>query len=261
MIGLARVLAQEAATVEGAPSCLGFGIDCQTLWVGIAVSIMAVILFIGSIYLLLTALFGRWMAYLVTVVALSGWMILQSALWLFGFWSQGVETPTNLGPKGSEPAWVVTSASTQGAAGDDATYADYPAAPWVTPTKEQEGEKTSIEGVVQVFMAEQANEELGIDHLDPTAVQPPAFTVSSVSLATGEDDEQLAVAQVAYSGGGPLWTVSLYYDSGSVPRYSIMFLVLSIVIFAIHLPLLDRAERSRKAFLVGGEAPSWYGPA
>jgi hypothetical protein len=32
-------------------------------------------------------------------------------------------------------------------------------------------------------------------------------------------------------------------------------------LFVIHLPLLDRAERSRKAFLTGGATPPWYGPA
>jgi hypothetical protein len=46
-----------------------------------------------------------------------------------------------------------------------------------------------------------------------------------------------------------------------VPHYSLMFLVASIVLFALHLPLLDRAEKSRKAFLTGGTAPAWYGPA
>ena len=35
----------------------------------------------------------------------------------------------------------------------------------------------------------------------------------------------------------------------------------SIILFLIHLPLLDRAEKKRKAFLTGGGAPAWYGPA
>ena len=67
--------------------------------------------------------------------------------------------------------------------------------------------------------------------------------------------------QAHYNGGGPLWTVSLYENSGSVPRYSYMFLAGSIIIFLIFLPLLDRAEKKRKAFLTGGNAPAWYGPA
>jgi hypothetical protein len=40
-----------------------------------------------------------------------------------------------------------------------------------------------------------------------------------------------------------------------------MFLIGAIILFAVHLPLLDRAERKRKAFLTGGTAPAWYGPA
>ena len=55
--------------------------------------------------------------------------------------------------------------------------------------------------------------------------------------------------------------MSLYFDSGSVPRYSYMFLLGSIVAFAVSLPLLDRAEKKRKEFLTGGGAPAWYGPA
>ncbi len=63
-----------------------------------------------------------------------------------------------------------------------------------------------------------------------------------------------------FTGGGPQTTVSMYYDGGSVARYSWMFLIASIILFAIHLPLLDRAERKRKQFLTGGTAPAWYGP-
>ena len=44
------------------------------------------------------------------------------------------------------------------------------------------------------------------------------------------------------------------------PRYSYMFLVGSVILFVIHLPLLDTAERKRKEFLTGS-APPWYGPA
>jgi hypothetical protein len=64
-----------------------------------------------------------------------------------------------------------------------------------------------------------------------------------------------------FNGGGPLTTITLYHNSGSVQRYSLMFLGGSLLLFALHLPLLDRAEKKRKAFLTGGTAPPWYGPA
>ena len=45
--------------MEPAKSCIGFALDCGTLLKGAGVTIMAFILFVGSIYLLLTAIFGR----------------------------------------------------------------------------------------------------------------------------------------------------------------------------------------------------------
>jgi hypothetical protein len=40
-----------------------------------------------------------------------------------------------------------------------------------------------------------------------------------------------------------------------------MFFAIAVILLLVHIPLLDRAERTRKEFLVGGSAPPWYGPA
>ena len=79
-------------------------------WKGTLITICAFILFVGSIYVLLAAVYGLRMGYLVTAVAFFGWMTIQSGIWLFGFWSQGPETKTNLGPRGPDSAWIVDSA-------------------------------------------------------------------------------------------------------------------------------------------------------
>jgi hypothetical protein len=55
--------------------------------------------------------------------------------------------------------------------------------------------------------------------------------------------------------------VTLHYSNGQVWHYSLIFLIGSALLLIVHIPLLDRAERSRKEFLVGGTAPPWYGPA
>ena len=61
--------------------------------------------------------------------------------------------------------------------------------------------------------------------------------------------------------GGPEITVFAYRDSGNLPVYSVVFLGASVVLFLVHLPFLDKAERKRREFLTGGMAPPWYGPA
>jgi hypothetical protein len=246
-------------------SCLGFAVECDTLWKGAGVAIMGFTLFIFSVYLLLTAIFGRWLGFLVLMVSFSGWMILQSSLWLFGFWSQGLETPTNLGPRGAEPAWVALEAAVDETSTEYATYEAWPGDPWAIPDETdpaQSADVQSASGAVTAFLAEQTNEELGLAETDPTAIQSSQFSIDSIRFAEDEGGgTKLAVVQSHFTGGGPLWTVSLYFDSGSVPRYSYMFLLGSIVAFAVFLPLLDRAEKKRKEFLTGGGAPAWYGPA
>jgi hypothetical protein len=265
---------------SAAASCLGFAIECDTLWKGLGVTIAGVILFIGSVYILLAAVFGRWMGYVVLMIGLSGWMILQSALWLFGFWSQGLETPTNLGPRGAEPAWLVLEAGLEASADRyTSTFEAFPSDPWqpvnldeeaveeAAPAEgdaaEGEDEAADIQqvtGAATSFLADHANEELGVEPETAEAVTPTQFTVDSIAFAR-DGETRLAIARAHFNGGGPLTTVTMYFDTGSVPRYSYMFLAGSIVVFALHLPLLDRAERQRKEFLTGGAAPPWYGPA
>jgi hypothetical protein len=222
------------------------------------------------------------MGYLVLMIAFSGWMILQSALWLFGFWSQGLDTPTNLGPRGSEPEWLVLEAGLEATADRfTSTFESYPGQPWreieqdvggaaaAAPTEdaaaaeEAAGEAADIQLVTSsatTFLADQANEELGIAPETAEAVTSTQFTVDSIAFAD-EGDTRLAVVRAHFNGGGPQTTLSMYHDGGSVPRYSYMFLAGSIVLLAVHLPLLDRAEKQRKEFLTGGSAPPWYGPA
>jgi hypothetical protein len=241
-------------------SCLGFNIDCGTMAKGAGVVLMGAILFIGSVYLILTAVLGRWLGYLVLMVAFSGWMIALSSLWAFGFYSQGPDTPVNLGPRGAEPTWIPLLASTATTSDAYGTFESYPNSPWKAPSKAQTAEVQSVTGIVTDFLAQQANGQLDIEETDPRAVTGVEFSVDSIAFANS-DGTDLAVAKAHFLDGGPLWTVSLYFDEGSVPRYSYMFLAGSVILFLIHLPLLDVAERKRKEFLTGGAAPPWYGPA
>jgi hypothetical protein len=241
-------------------TCLGFHVECGTLLKGAGVTVMGLILFVGSVYILLSAVFGRWMGYLVMMVAFSGWMILLSSMWYFGFYAQGPTTKTNLGPRGLEPAWVPLEGGLEVADQRYTTFAKYPDAPWKSPTDPQDPSILSVSSVVTTFLAEQANEQLGHAEGDPDAILNTQFTVDNIHFAP-QGKVSLAVVQAYFNGGGPLITVTLYHNSGSVPRYSLMFLGGSLLLFALHLPLLDRAEKKRKEFLTGGNAPPWYGPA
>jgi hypothetical protein len=246
----------------GADSCLWWDIACGTLTKGVLVVAMGFVLFIGSVLILLGAVFGRRMGYLVLAVALFGWIMILSSLWTFGFYSQGIETPVNLGPRGQEPGWVVESVGIDPEPVYE-VYASYPGGTeWRVPgdNDNDTGSVQSVTTAAQGFLAAQANEDLGTEIHEPGAVQTTDFTVEDVRFAT-DGDVSLAAATAYFTDGGPILRVYLRHDTGSVDKYSWMFLIGSTVLFAAHLPFLDRAERRRKEILTGGTAPPWFGPA
>jgi hypothetical protein len=253
------LLAQETTTTT-AGTCVGFHIPCDVLLKGGIGTLMGFVLFIGSVLLLLSAVFGRRMGYLVLAVSFFAWMIVLSSLWTFGFWSQGLATPVDLGPRGEEPAWVVEAAGENVQNLPFEQYNSYPdGKAW--QGREPPASVQSVTGAIQSYLAEQANADAGInDPFAPNAFQTTDFTVQNIEFAAS-GDSSLAAAQGFYNGGGPTITLFLRHDSGSVPHYSWMFLIGSIVLFAAHVPFLDRAERKRKQILTGGTAPPWYGPA
>ena len=245
-----------------AGSCLWWEIACDTLIKGGLTVVMGLVLFVGSVLLLLAAVFGRRMGYLVLAVGFFGWMMILSSLWTFGFYSQGPDTPVDLGPRGEEKAWVVESAGIDPEPVYPA-FANYPDGDeWRVPGDNDAdiGSEQSVTTATQGYLAAQANEELGKETHEPGAVQTTDFTVEDVAFAT-DGDISLAAATAYYTDGGPMLRVYLRHDSGSVNKYSWMFLIGSTVLFAAHVPLLDRAERKRRAILTGGTAPPWFGPA
>ena len=243
-------------------SCIGFNIACDTLAKGLGVTVVGFVLFVGCVLLLLSAILGRSMGYLVLGTAFFGWTFVLASLWTFGFYSQGINTPVNLGPRGNEPSWVVESA---GVTPSDAyaAFASYPdPATWKTLGAGDAGEaaRQSVSSAVQGFLVKTENEKAGFDPFEADAFQNADFAVQDIRFAT-EDGTSLAVARAFLVDGGPIVSVYLHHDSGSANRFSWIFMVGSFIGLVLHVPFLDRAEKKRKAMLTGGGAPPWLGPA
>jgi hypothetical protein len=230
---------------------------------GILVTICALVLFVGSVYLLVSAVFGLRMGYLVIATSLFAWMIILAAIWSFGFYSQGPGTPKYLGPRGTEKHWQVFDASTGSTTSKFPETALYPAKEWWVPTATSTSASAipTVTTAFQDYLAAQAQAQLVKQGHPDAVIDPTTFVVQNVRFLTAKDGTHLAAATAFFASGGPAITVYAYHDSGNVQIWSWLFLIGSIIGFAIHVPFLDRAEKSRKAILTGGTAPVWFGPA
>lgn len=229
---------------------------------GVLVVVAGFVVFGGSVWLLLAAIFGVRMGYLVAATGFFAFLLILSALWTFGAPIPGGEVPAYLGPKGELPHWVPVGA---GVRITSATYPEierYPGEPWVDPGDDPSfaDEVEPASSSFQEFLAERATEELHERGIEGE-VTPETFEVDQLRFTEGEDGTDLAGARAFATTGGPEVVVLAYKDEGNEPLPSWIFLAVSLIGFVAHLPFLDRAERRRKEFLTGGEQAPWRGPA
>lgn len=234
---------------------------------GIAVIVCAFILFVGSVYVLLTAIFGLRMGYLVLAVSFFGWMLILSTLWTLG----APGTPRDLGPRGTEPHWQVFAAGTTTVSTKYPETRSYPGGRWQDPNAKTDPSVDTVTAGMQAYLQQEAAAALtkqGKSVCTPTSpplarcftLDPTTFVVQDMKFVNAGGTE-LAGAHGFYALGGPQVSIFAYRDKGDVPVYSYAFLGVSLVGFLGHLPLLDAAEKRRRAILTGGTAPPWYGPA
>lgn len=256
---------------KAAPVCssgAGGLIQCSTPSVvkGILVVVCGFILFVGSVYMIVSGVFGMRMGYLVVASAFFGWLLLLSTLWLFGvpFLKAGGQPSVlaDLGPRGTEAHWQVFAAD----AGPTATApypvtARYPSHPWWAPAPNAPAAASidTVTPAIQAYVAQQTTTQLQKQNPRAAPVSPATIQIQDVRF-TSSGGVDLAAGEAYLSTGGTVVTVYAYHDHGSVPEYSIGFFFVSLVGFAVHVPLLDRAERRRKGIITSETVPAWYGP-
>lgn len=219
--------------------------------------ISALVLFSGSVWLLLSAVFGVRLGYLVMATAFFGFMIVISTLWAFG----APGTPAYLGPKGELPHWVALGAGVELSAPDFPVLERYPGGRWRSaaddPSLSAEVEAAGL--TFQEFLAEEAMAALEGEGAG-AEIPPETFRIEDLRF-TDVDGVPIAAARAFATTGGPEVLVVGFKDQGNEPLPSFLFLGGSVLGFALHLPFLDRAERQRKEILTGGEQQPWRGPA
>jgi hypothetical protein len=235
---------------------------CDGCFVGYPAVISFVIItlaLVGSIYMLLASNFGARVGYLITATSLFAFLIILSLLWLIG--APGTTTAT--GPRGREPAWIPFMSTSDVARLDfPREVADFPGTGWderrtVYPGRiDSRGE---LQGVRTTITTALANEAL-VQGTGPTDEDDWAFRPPGRALTPAEEAIPEATIRYRQEGNRLLFgvtipatsehrevTVFAFRDKGLVYLTALMFLVVSLVGFVLHLWLLARHERKQVA--------------
>jgi hypothetical protein len=225
---------------------------------GIAVVVTAFVLLPGSVYMLLASNFGALKGYLIAGTAFFGFLMMLSAVWLFGI----PGTTPLTGPKGTQPSFKFFTLDDQAAATYDSVrdFSGGAGGDWqAAPTGEVEegspeatlkadldtARQTAVSDLIEKTNADvqDSSEELDVTNLDAKTyytiqdgTEVAAIVISPKTPPAGSGLKRPDFAPV---------TTFAYRDPGNPYLPSIIFLVASVILFLVHMVLLGLAERRR----------------
>jgi hypothetical protein len=225
---------------------------------GLLVVLTAFVFLPGSVFMLLASNFGALKGYLIAAVGFFGFMVMLSAVWLFGI----PGTTPLTGPKGTQPTFKFFTVEDPVAATYDSVR-DFQGGAgngW-EPAPEGEFEEGTPEATLRADLdtarqtaVQDLIEETNAD-IEDSSEELDATNLGAEVFYTIQDGTEVAAVVISPAtppeGSGlqrPDFapkTFFAYRDPGSPYLPSILFLVGSIVLFLLHLFLLGVAERRR----------------
>ena len=217
---------------------------------GVAATISGLIVFVGSVWLLLTVIMGGRLAYFVTASVTLAFIFIMTLVWSYG---------TPLGPVGEMPEWNGVDLQESADQIDFGPAAQYPEGPWEAPAEgDQEAitKAAELESAAIDFLAEQIQEQKGGDFLaenDASVLADSArlytegekeygaltleASTSAIDKAKEADPDQAVTPEDATA------VVVMEYDPGNPLGKARMIAGGVFLVWALHLFGLSRAER------------------
>jgi hypothetical protein len=225
---------------------------------GFVVVVIAFVFLPGSVFMLLASNFGALKGYLIAATAFFGFLVMLSAVWLFGI----PGTTPLTGPKGTQPSFKFFTIN-DAAAGTYDSVRDFQGGAgngWqAAPAGEvQEGSaeaalKADLDVARQTAVndfKEETNKDVkdSSEELDVTNLDAKAF----YAIQNGTEVAAIVISPKTPASGSGLQrpdfapkTIFAYRDPGNPYLPSILFLVGAVVLFVIHMLLLGLVERRR----------------
>jgi hypothetical protein len=235
---------------------------------GLLVVLTAFVLLPGSVYMLLASNFGALKGYLIAATCFFGFLVMLSAVWLFGL----PGTTPLTGPKGTQPTFKFFTIDDP-AAGTYDSVRDFQGGAgngW-QPAPEGQAEEGSAEATLQADLdtarqtavsqlIEETNQDVedSSEELDVTNLEAEVFytiqnntEVAAIVISPATPPEGSGLQRPSFDPK----TTFAYRDPGSPYLPSILFLAASLVLFVVHMLLLGLAERRRPLGVTQAPAP------
>jgi hypothetical protein len=225
---------------------------------GLLVVVTAFVLLPGSVYMLLAANFGALKGYLIAATAFFGFLVMLSAVWLFGI----PGTTPLTGPKGTQPTFKFFTLNDPAAATYDSVrdFSGGAGGGWqAQPTGDfEEGSpeatlKADLDTARQTAVSdliEETNAKVkdSSEELDVTNLEAKTY----YTIQDGTEVAAIVISPATPPAGSGLKrpdlepvTTFAYRDPGNPYLPSIIFLAASVILFLVHMVLLGLAERRR----------------
>ena len=210
---------------------------------GIAAVASAVIVFCGSVFLLLAMVVGGRLAYFVTATISLAFLLMMGIVWSIN----------PLGPVGELPEWRPFQIGADPAQLNFGPAADYPESPWQsvnTEDVEQAALASELEGAASEYLEEAINEGT----VETFEAASDGLVNSDMTRLLQEGDTQYGAVTIepVQEGQGTETVAILEYDPGNALGPPRMIAAGTAVLFALHLFGLSRSER-RARRLSNGE--------
>jgi hypothetical protein len=200
---------------------------------GIAATISAIIVFCGSVCLLLSFVLGARLAYLVTASVTLAFLFMMGLVWSF----------TPLGPVGQLPEWKPQEVGPTPEQVNFEAISSYPEGPWQPPNQEDQAEltkATELETGATDYLEQQLDQGAvqGIENIDDVTVNS-----DNTRLLMQGEDEYGAVQFDPLQGEGPAAIVVMRYDPGNPLGLARGITLGTLILFVLHLIALSLSER------------------
>ena len=224
----------------------------STFLTGSAAFISAVIVFCGSVFLLMAFVMGARLAYWVTASVTLAFVLIMGGVWSYG---------TPLGPVGQLPAWSPVDLGADQAQLDFGPAGDYPEGDWFVPDPEDSAQATQaseLESASSDYLETEIAEggeakesfatidEAILEEESGRLIEVDGETYGAVTYVQIEPPDPSDETADPLEGSGDPIVVVMSYDPGNPSRPARMITAGTFLLLVGHLIGLSRAERRAK---------------